>query len=49
MRLQPGTTLGLYSGTAKIGVGGMGEVYRADDTPFDRETYLMRRTDGESE
>ena len=35
--LQPGTTLGPYSVTTKIGQGGMGEVYRATDTTLDRE------------
>jgi len=38
--LAPGTRLGPYEVTAQIGVGGMGEVYRARDTKLNRDVAL---------
>ncbi len=40
MSLDVGSRLGPYSVTAKIGEGGMGEVYRARDTKLDRDVAL---------
>ena len=38
--LTPGTRLGPYEMTAQIGVGGMGEVYRAHDTKLGRDVAI---------
>ena len=41
MALTPGTRLGPYEVTAQIGVGGMGEVYRARDTKLDQAASMV--------
>ena len=40
MPLAPGVRLGSYEVTARIGAGGMGEVYQARDTKLDRDVAL---------
>lgn len=40
MALSPGDKLGPYEILAPIGKGGMGEVYRANDTKLDREVAI---------
>ena len=40
MALSAGTRLGPYEITARIGVGGMGEVYRATDTKLKRDVAI---------
>jgi serine/threonine protein kinase len=40
MALASGTRVGIYEVTAKIGEGGMGEVYRARDARLDREVAV---------
>ena len=40
MPIQPGSRLGPYEIAASIGVGGMGEVWRAKDTRLDRDVAI---------
>ena len=46
MVISPGSSIGPYFGLSSIGVGGMGEVYRAQDPRLGREVALklIRRT-----
>jgi len=40
MSLEPGTRIGAYEIAARIGAGGMGEVYRATDTHLKRQVAI---------
>ena len=50
VQLAHGSIIGHYRIVEKIGAGGMGEVYLADDTQLDREmAVIMRRFSSRSQ
>src|SRR5260370_29479888 len=49
MTLTPNTRLGPYEIHAQIGVGGMGEVYRARDSKLNREVAIKLLPEGFAE
>ena len=40
MGLQPGSQLGHYTISSRLGAGGMGEVYRGRDTRLNRDVAI---------